>query len=124
MFVIFIVFSLFISSLCTIDGCKTEGANNKCTTCNDGYLLVNDAGACFYGCKTEDSTTKGKCATCNEGFLKAADGSACFYGCETEHTTPGTCGTCKTGYVKLADGSGCLHGCTTEHKRKYNKANR
>ena len=39
MFVIFIVFSLFISSLCTIEGCKTEGANNKCTTCNDGYLL-------------------------------------------------------------------------------------
>ena len=115
MFVIFIVFSLFISSLCTIDGCKTE-ANNKCTTCNDGYLLVNDAAACFYGCKTEDSTTKGKCATCNEGFLKAADGSACFYGCETEHTTPGTCGTCIKGCetADTAATSAKCSKCTTE----------
>ena len=74
-FVIFIVFSLFISSLC-IDGCKTEGDNDKCTTCNDGYLLVNDA-ACFYGCKTEDNTTKGKCATCNDGYTLSTDKTSC-----------------------------------------------
>ena len=72
-FVIIIVFSLFISSLCAIDGCKTEPSGGAtCTTCEDGYLLVNDAKACFYGCKTED-TTKGKCATCNDGYTLSTD---------------------------------------------------
>ena len=75
-FVIFITFSLFISSLC-IDGCKTEASGGlTCTTCEDGYLLVNDAAACFYGCKTE-GTTKGTCGTCNDGYLLVNDGAAC-----------------------------------------------
>ena len=48
----------------------------SCGTCNDGYLLVNDGAACFYGCKTED-TTKGKCATCNDGYTLSSDKASC-----------------------------------------------
>ncbi len=77
-FVIFIAFSLFISSLC-IDGCKTKGQNNKCTTCNDGYLLVNDGASCFYGCKTEDSSNARTFKRWNDGYLLVNDGAACIW---------------------------------------------
>ena len=78
-FVIFITFSLFISSLCDIPGCKTEDSSNagKCATCNDGYLKVNSGAACFYGCKTEDSSNAGKCATCNDGYTLSSDKTSC-----------------------------------------------
>jgi len=109
-FVVFITFSLFISSLCTIDGCKTEATGGlTCTTCNDGYLLVNDAKACFYGCKTEDTTTKGTCAACNDGYLKVG-ATACLYGCKTE--TSGECTACNDGY-KLTLAKTCIKGCDT-----------
>ena len=114
-FVIFIAFSLFISSLCTIDGCKTlAGDGNSCTTCEDGYLKVNSGAACLEGCKTEDSTTAGKCGTCNEGYLKVNSGAACFYGCKTEDsTTAGKCATCNDGYTLSTDKA----SCTAEAKK-------
>ena len=110
-FVTFITFSLFISSLCDIPGCKTEGANSKCTTCEDGYLKVNEGAACLYGCETEGTDTAvGKCATCKTGYLIQTDALGCIHGCGTEGSN--VCTACSSGYLKTAAGT-CIKGCET-----------
>ena len=109
-FVVFIVFSLFISSLCAIDGCKTE-ANSKCTTCEDGYLKVADSSKCLYGCETEGSDeTAGKCATCKTGYVKQTNALGCIHGCGTEENN--ACKTCSNGYL-ITTAKTCIKGCDT-----------
>ena len=113
-FVIFIVFSLFISSLC-IDGCSTDAS--PCTTCKDGYLINSDGSACLYGCQTLVTTAGAdqgkKCATCKTSDVLLADQSGCLHGCKTEDTgTAGTCEVCNTGY-KVTGAGTCIKGCDT-----------
>ena len=108
-FVIFIVFSLFISSLCDVEGCSNTGAT--CTACKDGYLLIAAGNKCLYGCATEGTEGDvGKCGTCKTGYLKLEDKSGCLHGCQTE--TTGKCGTCNTGYLITGAGT-CIKGCKT-----------
>ena len=110
-FVIFIVFSLFISSLCDVEGCSNTGAT--CTACKDGYLLTAAGTGCLYGCQTEDTNTAGKCATCKTGYKLLADKSGCLHGCTTEDTnTAGKCGTCTSGYL-ITLAKTCIKGCQT-----------
>ena len=112
-FVIFIVFSLFISSLC-IDGCSTDAS--PCTACKDGYLINSDGSACLYGCQTliaAGETDAGKCATCKTSDVLLADKSGCLHGCTTEDTnTAGKCGTCTSGYL-ITLAKTCIKGCKT-----------
>ena len=110
-FVIFIVFSLFISSLCDVEGCSTTGAT--CTTCKDGYLKNSDGTACLYGCQTlvaAGDANAGKCATCKTSDVLLADKSGCVHGCKTEDT--GKCGTCTSGYL-ITLAKTCIKGCKT-----------
>ena len=109
-FVIFIVFSLFISSLC-IDGCSTDAS--PCTACKDGYLKNSDGTACLYGCQTlvaAGDANAGKCATCKTSDVLLADKSGCVHGCTTEDT--GKCGTCTSGYL-ITLAKTCIKGCKT-----------
>ena len=108
-FVIFIVFSLFISSLC-IDGCSTNAS--PCTACKDGYLINSDGSACLYGCQSLVTTggDAGKCATCKTSDVLLADKSGCLHGCTTEDT--GKCGTCSSGYL-ITLAKTCIKGCKT-----------
>ena len=109
-FVIFIVFSLFISSLCAIDGCSTDAS--PCTACKDGYLINSDGSACLYGCQSLVTTggDAGKCATCKTSDVLLADKSGCLHGCTTEDT--GKCGTCSSGYL-ITLAKTCIKGCKT-----------
>ena len=108
-FVIFIVFSLFVSSLCDVEGCSNTGA--KCTACKDGYLLTADGTGCLYGCQTEGtSDAVGKCATCKTGYLKQTNALGCIHGCGTEGSN--VCTACSTGY-KLTLAGTCIKGCDT-----------
>lgn len=113
-FVIFIVFSLFISSLCDVDGCSSAGTT--CSACKDGYLKNTGGTKCLYGCATEITASgadQGLCDTCKTGYIKLADKSGCLHGCTTEHNTAaGTCDTCSSGYLKTAAGT-CIKGCET-----------
>lgn len=109
-FVIFIVFSLFISSLC-IDGCSTNAS--PCTACKDGYLINSDGSACLYGCQTliaAGETDAGKCATCKTSDVLLTDKSGCLHGCTTEDT--GKCGACSSGYL-ITLAKTCIKGCKT-----------
>ena len=108
-FVIFIAFSLFISSLCTIDGCKTEGEDDKCTTCEDGYLKLADSSKCLYGCETEH-TTPGTCGKCKTGYKIQTNALGCIHGCGTE--SDNACTACNDGY-KLTLAGTCIKGCET-----------
>ena len=114
-FVIFIVFSLFISSLC-IDGCSTDAS--PCTACKDGYLINSDGSACLYGCQTliaAGETDGGKkCATCKTSDVLLTDKSGCLHGCKTEGGTgaEGTCAECNTGYL-ITLAKTCIKGCKT-----------
>lgn len=110
-FVIFIAFSLFISSLCTIPGCKTE-SGGKCTTCEDGYLKVADSSACLYGCETEDDTSgkEGTCKTCKTGYKIQTNALGCIHGCGEEETN--ACKTCSSGYL-ITLAKTCIKGCKT-----------
>ena len=63
-FVIFIVFSFFISSLLSITGCQTEGKKNTCTTYEEGYLKMNDGSNYVNGYVTQDANV---CATYSTG---------------------------------------------------------
>ena len=116
-FVIFIVFSLFISSLCAIDGCKTlaEGGAT-CTTCEDGYLKVADNSKCLYGCATEGaSAAAGTCATCSSGYL-ITGAKTCIKGCKTAEDNPATsakCKACTTEANLSTDGLSCIANCKT-----------
>lgn len=110
-FVIFIVFSLFISSLCAIDGCSTDAST--CTACKDGYLINSDGSACLYGCQTLVAAGQegaGKCATCKTSDVLLADKSGCLHGCTTEDT--GKCGACTSGYL-ITLAKTCIKGCKT-----------
>ena len=114
-FVIFIVFSLFISSLCDVDGCSSAGTT--CSACKDGYLKNTAGTACLYGCATEITTVgenQGKCDTCKTGYKLQTDKLGCLYGCETEGTeaAAGTCTACSSGY-KLTLAKTCIKGCDT-----------
>ncbi len=80
---------------------------------------MDDAKACFYGCKTEKSTSKGTCATCNDGYLLMNDAKSCFYGCKTEDTTKGKCATCNDSYTLSTDKT----SCTAETKKEDDKNN-
>ena len=113
-FVIFIVFSLFVSSLCDVEGCSNTGAT--CTACKDGYLKNSDGTACLYGCQTlvaAGDANAGKCATCKTSDVLLADKSGCLHGCTTEDTnTAGKCGTCTSGYL-ITLAKTCIKGCKT-----------
>ena len=114
-FVIFIVFSLFISSLCDVEGCSSAGTT--CSACKDGYLKNTGGTKCLYGCATEvteEGENKGKCATCKTGYKLQTDKLGCLYGCETEGTGDdvGTCATCSSGYL-ITGAKTCIKGCKT-----------
>ena len=110
-FVIFIVFSLFISSLCDVEGCSNTGAT--CTTCKDGYLINSDGSACLYGCQSLIASGEGQgllCATCKDTDKIRTDKTGCLYGCKTEASN--ACTACNEGY-KITLAGTCIKGCDT-----------
>ena len=111
-FVIFIVFSLFISSLCDVEGCSNTGAT--CTACKDGYLLTAAGTGCLYGCQTEDTNTAGKCGTCTSGYLITL-AKTCIKGCQTADDAAGSakCKKCTTEANLSTDGLSCIANCKT-----------
>ena len=112
-FVVFVVFSLFILSLCDdIPGCKTlASGGTTCTTCEDGYLKVAAGAGCLYGCETEGSdAAAGKCAECKTGYKIQTNALGCIHGCKTE--AENACTVCNDGY-KLTEAKTCIKGCET-----------
>ena len=110
-FVIFIVFSLFISSLCDVEGCSNTGAT--CTACKDGYLKNSDGSACLYGCQSLIASGEGQgllCATCKDTDKIRTDKKGCLYGCKTEASN--ACTACNDGY-KITEAGTCIKGCKT-----------
>ena len=110
-FVIFIAFSLFISSLCAITGCTTED-NNVCSACEEGYLKMTNGAKCVHGCATQDNN---ECATCNEGY-KLTGAKTCIKGCKTAEDNPATsakCKACTTEANLSTDGLSCIANCKT-----------
>jgi len=86
---------------CTFD---TTTAETTCTTCSEGYVVVDATGlcaACQSGCTTCDTNGAGKCDSgCPAGYTLDTDTCAkCPSHC-TACTTKSECGTCDTGYRK------------------------
>ena len=109
-FFIFIVFSIFISSLC-VDGCSNNAS--PCTACKDGYLINSDGTACLYGCQSliaAGQADAGKCATCKDTDKIRTDKTGCLYGCKTEDNN--ACTACNNGY-KITEAGTCIKGCDT-----------
>ena len=140
-FVIFIAFSLFISSLCAITGCTTED-NNVCSECEEGYLKMTNgakcvhacadqennackesdegyeltlAGTCIKGCKTADTETdSAKCKTCTTEANLSTDGLSCIANCKTTGINSVVCSECASGYTLSTD----KVSCTAEAKKE------
>ena len=140
-FVIFIAFSLFISSLCAITGCTTE-SSGTCSACEEGYLLIADGSKCVHGCATQasnvctacaagyeltlaktcikgcgtadDAASSAKCKTCTTAANLSTDGLSCIANCKTTGINSVVCSECATGYTLSTDKT----SCTAETKKE------
>ena len=78
-------------------GCATCDKENKCLTCEEGFIKGEDikCDACGSNCKTcSEATTASKCLTCKDGFTHSG-----------VEGTDGTCTKVNAGY----DGE-CVYG--------------
>lgn len=88
--------------------CKTPGANNQCTTCNDGFYLVN--GKCLSGTQTgcnpaNYTSNKDECTQCMPGYYLDQNKFCKPY------TVDNCKGTTNSGFLPTEDGcEDCLPG--------------
>jgi len=90
---------------------------NGCKICYSGYVLSNDALACFPGikwCKTYTQVPSSgvlTCSICQTDYILAADFLSCngaIPNCKTYNNAVKTCTLCEVGYVPTDDFLVCL----------------